>query len=335
MQSIPQDHDVVYVGCTETGYEVLDTIVDAGVPVTEVVTIPPQMGREHGVSGYQQFGDFAEEHGISVYHPERYSMDAEEDTEHFRQLDGDLMIVNGWQRLVPEEILETFTRGALGIHGSAFGLPKGRGRSPLNWSLIEDLDRFLLSLIRLAPGADSGGIAATRKFDVTEFDDIRSLYYKVAITTEEMLLDTVEPILAGDFEFEPQEGQPTYYPKRNPEDGEIPWRNTTRDVYNLVRAVAEPYPGAFTFDGDTRVMIWEAIPFSDDLAVEAEAGTVVRVFDTSGDFVVATADGTLLVTEWEAEDWTPREGLQFDAGPDHDRVDRPEHKHNLTSGGDS
>lgn len=335
MQSIPSDSEVVYVGCTETGYEVLDTLLDAGVPVTEIVTISPLTARTHEVSGYRQFDGIAAEYDVPVYRPELYSMDAPEDRDHFRALDADLLIVNGWQRLVPEEVLKTFTRGALGIHGSAYGLPKGRGRSPLNWSLVEGLDRFLLSLIRLKPGADSGCVATTEKFDVTEFDDIRTLYYKVAIATEAMLLDTLGPILSGNFEYEPQTGQPTYYPKRDPEDGEIAWRDTTERIYNLVRAVAEPYPGAFTHHRGTRVDIWEAIPFSQDIAMEAPAGTVVRTFETADDFVVATADGTLLVTDWHAEGWSPTEGERFDTDPDHDRVDRPEHEKNLTSGGGS
>ncbi|WP_256558450.1 methionyl-tRNA formyltransferase [Salinilacihabitans rarus] len=321
---------VIYVGCTAPGRAVLETLLAEGVPITGVVTIDPETAADAGVCGYADLGPVADEHDLPVYYPESYAMTGEADLDFFETADPDLLIVNGWQRLIPESILETATYGALGNHGSAYGLPKGRGRSPLNWSLIEDRDRFLLSVIRLDPGADSGDVVTTRKFDVTDHDTIRTLYYKVTMALEEMLLEVIDPILRGEWSFEPQEGEPTYYPKRNPEDGEIHWGDGTAEIYDLVRAVADPYPGAFTFHEGERVMIREATPFSADLARTAAAGTIVETFWT-GDFVVATADGTLLVTEWEADEWEPEAGLRFESHGRHDRVDGPEHRHNLTS----
>jgi UDP-4-amino-4-deoxy-L-arabinose formyltransferase/UDP-glucuronic acid dehydrogenase (UDP-4-keto-hexauronic acid decarboxylating) len=114
-----------------------------------------------------------------VYYPETYELDTERDRAHFAESDAALLIVNGWQRLVPETILETFERGALGVHGSAHP-PAGRGRLPLNWSLIEDLDRFLLSDIHLDAEADAGPVVGTWKFDVSPHDDVRTLYDKTA-----------------------------------------------------------------------------------------------------------------------------------------------------------
>ncbi len=328
----PGDASIVYVGCTAPARDVLETLLERGLPITSVVTIDPEMADANAVSGYASLRPTAENYDLPVYYPSTYSMDGEADLDHFQTVDPDLMIVNGWQRLIPESILETTTHGALGNHGSAFGLPKGRGRSPLNWSLIEDRDRFLLSVIRLDPGADSGDVVTSRKFDITRHDTIQTLYYKVTMLLKEMLLEVVDPILAGERPFEPQSGEPTYYPKRNPEDGEIHWENGTQEIYNLVRAVAAPYPGAFTHAGGERVMIWEAIPFSADIEATASAGSIVEVFWT-GEFVVATADGTLLVRAWEAGDWQPAVGDRFDSRGEPDRVDRPHHHENLASDG--
>jgi len=329
---VPRDRDVVYAGCTRPGLEVLETLLEHDAPVTEIVSITPEMAERGNVCKYRSFESIAEEHDLPIYYPTEYGMDDPADLDHFQTVDGDLLIVNGWQRLVPGEILDTFEYGALGNHGSAFGLPRGRGRSPLNWSLIEDLDRFLLSIIQLDPGADSGEVVTTRKFDLTRHDTIETLYHKVEMELEDMFFECLGPVLRGEADYQHQRGEVTYYPKRNPEDGAIHWGNATTDVYNLVRAVADPYPGAFTFDGDQRVMVWEAIPFSDDIAMEVEHGTIVETFD-DGDFVVATADGTLLVREWEAADWTPEPGIRFESRGEHDRVDRYEHRDNLSSSG--
>jgi methionyl-tRNA formyltransferase len=194
---VPPETDIVYASCTKPGHDVLKTLLQEGVPIREVVTIFPETAEDHGVVEYAEFDDLAADHGIPVYHPETYSMTAA-DHDHFATLDADLMIVNGWQRLIPEAVLETFTHGALGNHGSAMGLPKERGRSPLNWSLIQGYDRFLLSVIRLAPGADDGDVVATRKFDVNEFDTIESLYYRVTVRLEEMFAECLGPLVRGE-----------------------------------------------------------------------------------------------------------------------------------------
>ncbi|MFO7832644.1 MAG: formyltransferase family protein [Halohasta sp.] len=329
---VPDDTEIVYTSVSTPGHHVLETLLDEGVPITQLVSISPEMGHAAGVAKYTDFSEIAEANDLPIYYPETYSM-GEADVDFFEELDADLMIVNGWNRIIPGEVLDTFPRGVLGNHGSAFGLPKGRGRSPLNWSLIEDLDRFLLSLIRLDADVDAGAVAATRKFDITEFDTIQSLYYKVSLAIEAMLLDVIPPICRGDHTFEPQDGEPTYYPKRTPEDGEINWGEPMAAIYNLVRAVTQPYPGAFTFHDGERVDVWSVRPFSTDFGFEADPGEILAAFHTD-EFVVSTPDGSVLVTDWAADGWRPEAGMVFESAGDHDRVDGIEQKQHLTASDD-
>lgn len=326
---------IVFAGCTDAGFELMRYVHEELADVVEILSLTPEQGERYGVSGYYDYREYAEEHDIPVYYPEEYGMKNEADKDHYRELDADLMIVHGWQRLVPGDVLETFTRGALGLHGSAFGLPKGRGRSPMNWSLIEGLDRFLLSTIHLDEGADSGQIVTTRKFDINEHDSIRTLYYKLVMTTQDMFDETLESVLDGTVEFQEQEGDPTYYPKRTPDDGGIHWEDPTSKIHNLVRAVGDPYPGAYTEHEGERIEVWDAQPFSADLSFWGEPGTVVQVFAATGDFVVKTSDGTLLVTDWEAEEWSPEKGMVLESMENEsigspNRVDSEEHKHSLS-----
>ena len=315
------DGSIVYATCTEGGYEVLRNLLRKDARVSEIVSLTPEQGDRYGVSGYQSAKPLAERHNVPLYYVEQYDLETDRDRGHFQETDGDLLIVNGWQRLVPEDILRMFDRGALGVHGSADGLPKGRGRSPMNWSILEGMDRFLLSVIQLEEGTDEGAIVDTRKYEVTEFDTIRTLYYKLAMATTEILLESLEPILDGTFEYEPQEGTPTYYPKRKPDDGAIHWRNPTGKIHDLVRAVAEPYPGAFTEVDGARVHVWDAVPFSTDFGRDGRAGEILQVFETTEEFVVRTGDGTLLVREWEADEWEPHEGTVLESLGEPDRAD--------------
>lgn len=329
-----RDARVVFASCTDAGYDLFRYVHEELVAVEQLVSLTPEQGERYGVGSYYDHSEYATDHDVPVYYPETYGMD-DRDVDHFVDLDADLLLVHGWQRLIPGPVLETFTRGALGLHGSAFGLPKGRGRSPMNWSLIEGLDRFLLSVMHLDEGADSGDVVATRKFDINRHDTIQSLYHKLVMVSQQLFDETLEDVLAGTVEFDPQTAEPTYYPKRNPEDGAIHWEDPTETIYNLVRAVARPYPGAFTEHEGTRITVWDAQPFSADLLLEDPPGTVVQVFEPSEQFVVKTSDGTLLVTDWKADGWEPERGMALESLPNDsidspNRVDRREHEHSLS-----
>lgn len=326
---------VAYIGCTGSGLDICKYLHDTTVSVSEIVTLTPEMGERYDVAGYHPFIPFAEREDIDVYVPETYAMSDERDVDHFRTLDADVLLVHGWQRLVPGAILETFTHGAFGLHGSAFGLPKGRGRSPMNWSLIDDLNRFLLSVMHLDEGADSGDLVATTKYDINEYDDIRTLYYKLVVAGQRLFESCLTDLVADDLACQDQCGEATYYPKRNPEDGAIHWEDPTAVIHRLIRAVARPYPGAFTERGNERIHIWEAQPFSDDFVFDADPGEILQVFTATGDFVVKTSDGSLLVREWEADSWDPERGerlesLSNDSIGSPNRVDRPEHEDSLS-----
>lgn len=229
--AIGANHDICYVSCTEGGYEVLRNLLAEDVRISEIVSLTPEQGAENAVAGYYSFADVADEHDVPVYYPETYEMTSAHDIAHFRDSSSDLMLVNGWQRLVPEPIIELLSIGSFGVHGSASGLPKGRGRSPMNWSLIEDLDRFLLSVIELDASVDSGRIVGTRKYDITEFDTIRTLYYKLVMATTDILIASLPSILDGTITYERQTGARRTIRNERPKmvrfTGEIPHEIST------------------------------------------------------------------------------------------------------------
>lgn len=327
---------VVFTGCTESGFDLLQYINEEIVRIDEILTLTPDQGEEYNIGKYYSYQSYAEKHDIPLYSPKNYEMSHDNDKSHFQNNPGDLMIVHGWQRLIPSEILETLELGALGLHGSAFGLPKGRGRSPMNWSLIEGLDRFILSVMLLDEGADSGGVVSSKKYNINEYDTIKTMYHKLVVAAQRMFDDILLDGLEQGFEPHPQSGEPTYYPKRTPEDGAIDWEDPTKTIHNLVRAVTDPYPGAFTEYAGRKVYLWDVQPFSPDYLFDEQPGTIIQVFTPDQEFVVKTSDGTLLVTEWESEDWKPTKGMRFtslqnDSINSPNRVDRPEYKDKLTS----
>ena len=113
------------------------------------------------------------------------------------------------------------------------------------------------------------------------------------------LLKLIPNILSNDFSHITQSGEPSFYPKRTPEDGLIDWNKPLKEIHNFVKALTKPYPGAFSFINKQKIMIWEAQSFDRKITFsDAKLGEIVEKFST-GDFVVKCNDGTLLITEYE------------------------------------
>ena len=289
-----------YVNCIESGYSLLSHLLKNNVKIDYIITLSPEQARKHNASGYKDFSDIANEHKIPIYYPKKFNLKSEEDLNFFKKNKFDILMVFGWQRLIPANIINTVNLGCLGAHGSSEPLPKGRGRSPINWSLIEGKKRFIIHLFYIDEGIDSGNIIDFYEFDINDWDTCHTIYKKVQICLRKMLLKNIPLIKKGTIDtIKQDDGEATYYPKRTPEDGKINWNGSTKDIYNLVRAVTHPYPGAFT--PIEKVMIWSAVPFDTKIEYRAyNVGEVVEIFQDKT-FLVKTTDGTLLVVDYETE----------------------------------
>lgn len=290
---------IVMCGCLETGWEVVRALLEEGVSIDYFVTITPQKAEEQKVSGYESYQDLADQFNIPVYYAEKYSLTSENDIAFFERHQFDLLIQGGWQRLFPDQVLKTLSIGAIGIHGSSEFLPKGRGRSPINWSILLGKKRFIIHYFLIKPGVDDGDIFHYESFDINSWDTCRTLYYKNSIITKRVMLNWIPKLLAGNFHTFPQEGEPSYYPKRTAEDGLINWSSSVFDIHNFIRALTHPYPGAFSYVEGHCVTIWTAQPFDTKITYWGkQEGEVVEVFKT-GDVVVNCIGGCLLVTKYE------------------------------------
>lgn len=303
---------IVLCGCTEIGLEISDHLTECGLPLSHIVTISPEEAARAQVAGYERLDAQAAALGVPLYVAERYSLKSPTDLRFFEEQRFDLLVVGGWQRLIPDAVLRTLRVGGIGCHGSSEFLPQGRGRSPINWSLIEGKHRFIVHSFLMKPGADEGDVIAYSIVDLNAWDDCSTVYHKVTIAFKRMLAEQIPRLAAGTAALVPQSGSPTYYPKRTPADGEIDWSRTVFQLHDFIRALARPYPGAFTWVGDRRVQVWRAQPFDTRLVYPgAVAGEVVERF-RSGAFVVNCNSGLLLVTEC---DYPARRGEVFGPAP--------------------
>jgi methionyl-tRNA formyltransferase len=290
---------LVMCGCHEGYAYKIRKLLEDGVQFSHFVMLTPEQGEKYDVSGYFDYTEMARQYNIPVYIPKTYKLSHPEDQAFFLENRFDVLIQGGWQRLFPHEVLNALSIGALGYHGSPDFLPQGRGRSPLNWSLIQDKKRFLFHLFLMKPGADDGDIIDFEQFDITDYDTIKTLYYKCNIVAYRLVRRNLIDILNGQTTFIPQEGEPSYFLKRTAADAWIQWdQMDVREVYNFVRAQTRPYPGAFGKVGDRWLKIWACQPFDNRITYPGTAyGSLVETFE--GDLLLNCLGGVLLVSDYE------------------------------------
>jgi methionyl-tRNA formyltransferase len=286
---------LVYISSLQAGKDSLNQIKHR-IAIDHVVTIDRGQAARAHVSGYAEFSDV----GIDVRYLEHYSMRGARDGQLMRDLAPHLVIVNGWNRLIPPAILDLPRFGCVGFHGSWKPLPFGRGRSPISWAILNGATQFFLHLFHLDAGVDSGDIIDTVRFDITPHDTCATVHAKAGIVSAGLLLKNIPKILDGTASRIPQTGPPTYLPKRTPESGLIDWTMELNDVCMLVRAVTRPYAGAFSemdYQGErVRMVIWDAVPFAYDLELEGQIGAIV--FELDGKPLIKCHGGLLLVKDF-------------------------------------
>ena len=293
------DKKIVVCGCTEFGHDVVNHLLLNGIKISYFVSLNSEQANSAKVSGYKSFESLSQKFDVPTFYPKTYSMKDISDLSFFQKENFDLLLVCGWQRLIPQNILKTLKIGGIGSHGSSELLPKGRGRSPVNWSIIEGKTRFISQLFLLTPGIDDGDILEHQTFDINEWDTCETVYYKISLVMKQSLLNLIPNILTNNFSRIPQKGEPTFYPKRTPEDGLIDWNKSCNKIHNLIKALTKPYPGAFSFINEQKIMIWKAQPFDTKIIFpNTKLGEIVEKFSTD-DFVVKCNDGTLLVTDYD------------------------------------
>ncbi|AXF75200.1 bifunctional UDP-4-amino-4-deoxy-L-arabinose formyltransferase/UDP-glucuronic acid oxidase ArnA [Erwinia tracheiphila] len=209
-----------------------------------------------------------------------------------------------YRNLLCEKILNCAPAGAFNLHGSL--LPKYRGRAPLNWVLVNGESETGVTLHRMTASADAGDILVQEKVQISADDNALTLHRKLNATAETLLADALPALKAGQLTASPQDhSQATVVGRRRPEDGRIDWSLSASVVNNLVRAVTEPWPGAFGYVGSAKFIVWKGKVRQDQPA--AKAGTVLSV----SPLIVACGEGALEIVTGQSENGVYMQGTQL------------------------
>jgi methionyl-tRNA formyltransferase len=273
----------------DVGYECLDFLIQHDEYILAVITHKDDPEED---IWFRSVANLAAKYEIPVHTPD--TVNTPQWIERIRSWKPDLILSFYYRHMIPEEILNIPPLGAFNMHGSL--LPKYRGRSPINWAVLHGEKETGVTLHHMVRRADAGDIVDQEKVSIGPEDTARDVFDKCVPAARHVLERQIDALTEGTAARKPQdESQATYFGGRKPQDGRIDWTQSAESIYNLVRAVTQPYPGAFTEAAGKRLFIWWAVPLPD---TEGEPG---RVFSLDP-LKVATGKGGLEIVNWEWED---------------------------------
>lgn len=283
----------VWVSFDTIGRDCLEAAAAAGAEVVGVVTLPGPIDPSR--SGQCAFDGLAARLDAALI--ETRDVNALDTLNAVRKLEPELIFVVGWSQLVHDPFIAIAREGVFGMHPTL--LPRHRGRAPIPWAILTGLARTGVTLFEIVDAtADSGAIVGQIVVDIAPDETATSLFARLGDAHVDLTREFVPQLVARTAPRIPQDAnRASAWPKRVPADGIIDWETRAPYLYDWVRAQTRPYPGAFTYLGEDKVIVWGARPV--ELEDAAPAGTIV---DVSADGpVVACGDGGLVLEEIQTE----------------------------------
>lgn len=288
----------------EIGYVCLEELLRLGAEIPLVITHTDDPQEQ---IWFRSVYELAAQRGIKVHAP--LDVNTEEWVRRVHAAQPDFLFSFYYRKLLRKPLLEIPARGALNLHGSL--LPRYRGRCPVNWVIIHDEKQTGVTLHYMTEKADAGDIVAQRVVAIDDTDTALTLYRKLIAAAPELLRETYPLLCAGTAPRIPQDPtQASYFGGRRPEDGRIQWQVNARQVFNLVRAVTHPYPGAFALWRGRVLKVWKARVWEGG-DCKGSPGTVVQ---TAPELVVCCGTGGVVLERVQEEGASEQDGVPWARG---------------------
>lgn len=289
-----EDLRIVYMGTPDFAVESLKALVEGGYNVVAVITMPDKpVGRHGSVLQPSPVKQYAVEHGLKVMQPEKLKDPTF--VEELRALKADLQIVVAF-RMLPEVVWAMPPMGTFNAHASL--LPKYRGAAPINWAVINGDTETGITTFMLKHEIDTGDIIDQVKIPIADTDNVEIVHDRLMQLSGELVVKTVDSIIAGTFKTVPQDSiegaELTPAPKIFRDTCRIDWNQSTKKIYDFIRGLS-PYPAAWTTLNGKSVKIYETTKETGSL----EAGKIDS--DGKNYIKVGTSDGILNIHELQIE----------------------------------
>ncbi len=278
------------------GARALRTLLAGGMQIELVLTHPDDPGE---TIWFESVAAVAAEHGIPValvdlsVPPELQARVA--------AIHPDYLFSFYFRRMLPPALLATARIAALNMHGSL--LPKYRGRVPVNWAVLHGERETGATLHVMEAKPDAGDIVAQQAVPVLPDDTAKDVFDKVTVAAEIALWSVLPQLMRGQLPRRPNPlAQGSYFGGRKPEDGRLDWTRPAAELYNLIRAVAPPYPGAFFESGGRRLVVARARLARPEIAALLPESCGLGLHAAAGKLLARAGDGGVIhiLELWDA-----------------------------------
>lgn len=281
---------IVFMGTPDFSVPILRTLISSGYDVIAVVTQPDRpVGRKKVLTPPPVKAE-ALAHGIPVFQPEKIRRP--EELAPILKLKPDLVVTAAFGQILPNELLDAPKFGCINVHASL--LPELRGGAPIHYAILQGKKTTGITIMYMAEQLDAGDILTQREIEITEDDNVGTLFEKLSKVGCELLSETLPKLLANELTAIPQEEEKaTFAPNIKREQEKIDWSKSGEEIYNQIRGL-NPWPVAFTTWNDLTLKIWQAIKLP--APKQAAPGTVLEL--QKDGIVIATGNETAIkITE--------------------------------------
>lgn len=282
--------NIVFMGTPDIAADSLNALIKAGHSISAVFTKPDKPVGRKQILTPPPVKVLAMENGILVFQPE--TLRDGEAYKIIKELNPDIIVVVAYGKLLPKEILEVAKFGSINAHASL--LPKYRGSSPIQWSIVCGEEKTGITVMQMDEGMDTGDIISTAELKIGEDETAEELFERLSVLAGELLVSTLVNIENGTAERTPQnEKEASYAPMIKKEMGELDFNKTAKEIHNLVRGFYS-WPCAYTFLNGKRLKVYK----TEKVNAKGEAG---RVIENEKRLVIATKEGAIRLTEVQLE----------------------------------
>jgi methionyl-tRNA formyltransferase len=272
----------------DVGVRCLRTLLAHGVEVPLLMT---HLDSPHETIWFDSVARHARWHGIRVLTPDNPNVP--ELIDLIRAAQPDFLFSFYYRSMLKSELLSLPARGAYNMHGSL--LPKYRGRAPVNWAVLHGERETGATLHAMTVKPDAGDIVDREAVPILPDDTAVEVFRKVCVAAEVTLNRCLPALMAGRAAHVAQDlSAGSYFGGRTARDGAIDWRRGALAAHNLIRAVAPPYPGAYSEAEGLTLRILRSLPAP--TVPGAERPTLSGRGD---DLYVQCHDGALKLLEFE------------------------------------
>ena len=277
---------VVFMGTPDFAVPILEGLIE-NYEVIGVVSQPDKrVGRKQELVN-TPIKEVALRNNIPVFQPEKIRVEYQ----NVLDLNPDIIVTCAYGQIIPKEILDAPRLGCINVHGSL--LPKLRGGAPIHWTIINGDKKTGMTIMYMDVKMDSGDIISQRETEITDSDNLESLYDRMSLIGRDLLLDTMPSIIEGtNSRTKQNEDEVTFGFNVKREEEHIDFNKTSREVFNLIRGLC-PVPGANAVLDGSEMKIYSAI--ISDKHPNGKCGEITNIYKNG--IGVCTNDGEVILTD--------------------------------------